>query len=73
MLLYQIYKSNIYKYGNIKNAIQSGYYITCDDDFIKNAFNLHNGTKKDFNRYMQDNKRFCIWYDPKTKRQVTKI
>ncbi|MBO5870603.1 MAG: hypothetical protein J6Q89_07635 [Clostridia bacterium] len=75
MVLYEIYKSDIKKYGSIEKVIKSGDYISRDnmEDFIKNAFNFGHGTKKDFNEHMKNNKALWIWYDPKTKRQITKI
>lgn len=73
MKLYEIDRSDIRKRGNYKAAISAGDYILRDDDFIRNAFNFGNGTKKDMNRYMRDNSVFCVWIDASTMQPVKRI
>lgn len=73
MLLYEIDRSDIRKCGSVKAAINAGWYIPRNDEFIKHAFNFGHGTINDMNRYMKDNSCFCVWIDAETMRQVTKI
>lgn len=47
------------KQGKLENAIKQGLYAERNEKFIKNAFNFGNGTIKDFNRYVEDNKKYA--------------
>ena len=73
MILYEIEKSDIRKYGSVKKAIAAGCYIPRNDEFIKRAFNLGHGTVNDMNRYMKDNSCFCVWIDAETMQQVARL
>lgn len=72
MLLYEINKKYIREMG-LEKAIERELYIVRDDNFVKHAFSLGRGTKNDMNRYMRDNKCFCVWIDAETKKEVTRI
>lgn len=72
MILYEMDKSDIRKYG-MKKAIENGFYVIRDDEFVRRAFNFGNGTKKHMNEYMKNNKCFCVWIDPETMKQIHKI
>ena len=64
MNLYEIDHKDIQKHGSAKKAIEAGDYILrVLPDFYRRAFMLGHGTAADMNRYMQDNKIFCAWYD----------
>ena len=54
--------SEIYN-GNIKKAVAAGDYKRWTHDSIKNAFNFGNGTEKDLKRYMEDNKKYCVFME----------
>ena len=73
MLLYEIDKADIRECGSIKKAIAAGCYIPRNDEFIRHAFNLGQGTINDMSRYMTDNSCFCVWVDAETMQQVTKL
>ena len=73
MLLYELYKPNIRKYGSVEKLIELELYIERDDEFVKNAFNRGRGTKQSMNEYMRDNRNFCVWIDAETMEQVTRI
>lgn len=49
--------------GDISLCIDCKDGVIYDDERIKNAFNLGNGTISDFKRYMNNNKIFCYFYD----------
>lgn len=53
--------------NNPLNMVKAMDGILWDDARIKHAFNFGNGTKKDFLRYMKDNKCFCAFYDLEAK------
>ena len=46
---------------NINDGIEKGFYNIWNDERIKKAFNFGNGTIKDFNNYMNDNKKYCYF------------
>ena len=56
------YLKKIYN-GNISLLIECKDGVIYDDKRIKNAFNYGNGTASDFKRYLNNNKRFCYYYD----------
>lgn len=67
MRVYEIDRKTIREYkGNIKAIIKDGEFVERDDEFVKRAFNNGRGTMKDFERYCNDNKIFCKWYDTET-------
>lgn len=72
MILYEIDKSDIRKYGT-KKAIENGFYVIRDDEFVRCAFNFGNGTKKHMNEYMKNNSCFCVWINAVTMQRVNKI
>lgn len=72
MKLYEIDKMDLHRRAE-RDAIAAGLYIVRDDEFIKKAFNFGNGSRKDMNRYMQDNARFCVWIDAETMKKVSHI
>ena len=45
----------------IEISKKSGLKRTWTAEDIKKAFNLGNGTIKDFKKYMENNKQFCIF------------
>lgn len=49
--------------GDISLLIGCKDGVIYDDERIKNAFNFGNGTIPDFERYMNNNKIFCYFYD----------
>ena len=53
--------------GSFDKMIEEKDGIIFDNKVIKSAFNSGNGTKKDFKRYMKNNKVFCKYYDLKNK------
>lgn len=73
MLLFEIHKLDLKKYGSVKKVIAAGEYIERNDDFVKHAFNFGNGTKKDMNEYIRNNSVFCVWIDAETMKKVNHI
>ena len=61
MLVYEISKKDVKLCGGLKKAIAAGAYNIWTPERVKLAFNFGNGSEKDFNRYMQDNKQFCYF------------
>lgn len=59
----EIGKSYINKFydGDLQRAIKQKDGIIWTDQKIKKAFNFGNGSKKDFKRYMSDNKKYCYF------------
>ena len=64
-MIIQIYKPYIKKYGSIKEVIKKSYFVTWDEQRIKNAFNFGDGSAKDFKRYKEDNKQYCLFLEVK--------
>lgn len=64
-MIFEIGKSYVKKFynGNLKQCIQEKDVIIWTDERIKKAFNFGNGTIKDLNRYMHDNKEFCYFVE----------
>ena len=72
MKLYEIELSDIRKNRGAKKAIEAGdYVLRILPDFYRSAFSFGNGTAADMNRYMQNNKIFCAWYDEHLNRVTT--
>ena len=65
MQVLEISKDYLKKFynGNISLIIECKDGVIYDDKRIKNAFNRGNGTISDFKRYLNNNKRFCYYYD----------
>ena len=63
MLVYEIPKRAVKNLGSVEKAIKNGYFVSWDDNRIKNAFNDGNGTINDFRRYVINNKQFCHYID----------
>ena len=49
--------------GNLKECVSAMDGVIWDENTIRAAFNLGNGTKEDFKRYMDDNKKYCIYVE----------
>lgn len=47
--------------GDIKAMQQAEYFSAWTPERIKRAFNFGNGTEADLRRYMENNKRYCIF------------
>lgn len=58
MKYYEISRKNV---KNVTEGIKKGLYNVWDDDRIKKAFNCGNGSIKDFENYMKDNKNNCYF------------
>ena len=65
MQVLEINKDYLKKFydGNISLLIECKDGVIYDDKRIKNAFNRGNGTISDFKRYLNNNKRFCYYYN----------
>ena len=61
MLYLEIYKPNIKRLGSVNAAIKKGLFIVIDESHIKKAFNFGNGSFNDFKRYMENNKKICLF------------
>lgn len=59
-MIIEVYRDTARKYGT-ENAIKKGYFSIWTAKRIKGAFNYGKGTAKDFKRFMNDNKMFCIF------------
>ena len=60
-LYIEISKREITRLGTLQKAIINLSFTVWSHDRIKGAFNDGHGTEKDFNKYMQDNKQFCVF------------
>ena len=49
--------------GDLQKCVSKMDGILWDKERIKAAFNFRNGTEKHFQRYMTDNKQFCIFVE----------
>lgn len=49
--------------GNLKECVSAMDGVIWDENTIKQAFNFGNGTEEDFQRYMHDNKKYCIYVE----------
>ena len=56
--------------GDFDKMIKEKDGIIFDNKTIKSAFNFGKGRKKDFKRYMENNKIFCKYYDLKNKKYI---
>lgn len=65
MQVLEISKDYLKKFynGNISSLIECKDGLIYDDKRIKKAFKRGNGTISDFKRYLNNNKRFCYYYD----------
>ena len=60
-MILEIYQKYIKKFGSVNKAIEEGYFVEWNTERIIGAFNNGNGTKKDLKRYMNDNKKLCVF------------
>ena len=49
--------------GNLKECVAAMDGVIWDENTIRAAFNFGNGTEEDFQRYMDDNKKYCIYVE----------
>ncbi len=49
--------------GSRAAMLAAGDYLTFDDDRIRRAFNFGAGTAKDMRRHIENNRKYCIYYD----------
>lgn len=51
-------------YNGIRAAmLAAGDYLLFDDDRIRHAFNFGAGTAADMRRHIENNRKYCIFYD----------
>ena len=62
-MIIEISRKKAQELGSTEKAIKNGFFTVWNEKRIKQAFNFGNGTKKDFFRYQQSNKQFCIFQD----------
>lgn len=46
-----------------EKAIKDGYFLDWSKERIRNAFSGGNGTEIDLKRYMNNNKKYCVFVD----------
>lgn len=56
--------------GNFLKMIEADQYMEFDDERIRRAFNFGNGTEKDMERFMEDNKCDFRFYDAENSRYI---
>ena len=57
--------------GNWRQYIETeGSLCIWDDEKIHHTFNFGKGSKKDFNRFMENNRCFCAFYDLEAQRFI---
>lgn len=56
--------------GNFLKMIEAEQYVEFDDERIRRAFNFWNGTEKDMERFMEDNKCDFRFYDAENSRYI---
>ena len=49
--------------GDLNKCVSEMDGVIWDENTIRNAFSLGNGTEDDFRRYMNDNKKYCIYVE----------
>lgn len=62
-MIREIYKPHIRQVGSLEKVIENGCYIDWTPERIKNVFNFGNGTEKDLKKYIENNKRFCLFWE----------
>lgn len=60
-MILEISKDAARELGSAKRAIEAGMFTAWDNARIESCFNFGHGTQKDFERYMKDNGKFCIF------------
>ena len=56
--------------GNFLKMIEADQYMEFDDERIRRTFNFGNGTEKDMERFMEDNKCDFRFYDAENSRYI---
>lgn len=49
--------------GNLKSLLKAKDYLEFNQATIKAAFGNGNGNEADFERYMSDNRKYCIYLE----------
>ena len=68
-MIIEISRKKVQELKSIDRAIKNLWFTVWTPKRIKAAFNFGNGTDKDFDRYMKDNKDYCIFKDL-TKKEI---
>lgn len=55
-----VHPANVAKFGNNANTLKEGFFEEWDKRKIKAAFNFGNGTEKDFEEFLKDNKFIIV-------------
>lgn len=63
MKVYEISRKALEEIGSIRETLNYGYYTIWTDERIKEAFNFGNGTKKDFDEYKENNKKYSYFVE----------
>lgn len=56
--------------NNYKKMISQNDGVLYDDERIKKAFNFGRGTINDLQRYINNNRQYCRYYDIEDKRYI---
>lgn len=71
-MIIEISRKKAQELKSIDKAIKNLWFTVWTPERIKAAFNFGNGTKKDFDRYMKNNKDYCIFKDL-TEKEIDSI
>lgn len=62
-MIIEISRKKAQELKSADKAIKNLWFTVWTSERIRAAFNFGNGTEKDFDRYMKDNKDYCIFRD----------
>lgn len=62
-MIFEVYKEYIKKFSSIEKAIEDGYCVKWDTERITGAFSNGSGTMKDLKKYMEANKKLCVFIE----------
>ena len=68
-MIIEISRKKAQELKSIEKAIKNQWFTVWTPERIKAAFNFGNGTQKDFELYMKNNKAYCIFKDL-TKKEI---
>ena len=56
--------------GNRAAVLAAGDYLLFDDERTRRAFNFGAGTAADLRRHIQNNRKYCVYYDFDTRQYI---
>lgn len=56
--------------GNLSAVLAAGDYLLFDNEQTRRAFNFGAGTAADLRRHIENNRKYCVFYDLDAKRRI---